>query len=77
LVCAEYKHLFPLDIHQENAQINNKAQLAPYHSQSLNMFRLSMSRHQGFSNSAFQMLDRSANEIAFEKHYWKTPDDGS
>jgi hypothetical protein len=39
-------HIF-LDIHQQNAQITNKLQLAPYHSQTLHMFRLSMSHHQG------------------------------
>jgi hypothetical protein len=51
-----------LDIHQQNAQITNKVQSALYHSQTLHTFRLSMSHHQGFSNSAFQMLDRSAND---------------
>jgi hypothetical protein len=51
-----------LEIHQQNAQITNKVQSAPYHKQTLHMFRLSMSHHQGFSNSAFQMLDRSAND---------------
>jgi hypothetical protein len=51
-----------LDTHQQNAQITNKVQSAPYHSQTLHIFRLSMSHHQGFSNSAFQMLDRSAND---------------
>jgi hypothetical protein len=33
---------FVLDIHQQNAQITYKVQLAPYHSQTLHMFRLSM-----------------------------------
>jgi hypothetical protein len=50
-----------LDIHQQNAQITNKVKSALYHSQTLDMFRLSLSHHQGFFNSAFQMLDRSAN----------------
>jgi hypothetical protein len=51
-----------LDIHQQNAQITNKVRIAPYHSQTLHMFRLSTSHHQVFFNSAFQMLDRSAND---------------
>ena len=51
-----------LDTHQQNAQITNKVQSALYHSQTLHMFRLSMSHHQGFFNSAYQMLDRSAND---------------
>jgi aspartate/tyrosine/aromatic aminotransferase len=38
-----------LDIHQQNAQITNKVQSALYHSQTLHMFRLFMSHHQGFS----------------------------
>jgi hypothetical protein len=42
-----------LDIHQQNAQITKKVQSAPYHKQTLHMFRLSMSHHQGFFNSAF------------------------
>jgi hypothetical protein len=51
-----------LDIHQQNAQITNNVQSALYHSQTLHMFRLSMSHHQEFSNSAFQMLVRSVND---------------
>jgi hypothetical protein len=47
-----------LDLHQQNAQITNKVKSAPYHSRTLHMFRLSMSHHQGFSNSDFQMLGR-------------------
>jgi hypothetical protein len=61
-----------LDIHQQNAQITNKVQSVPYHSQTLHMFRLFINHHQGFFNSAFQMLDRSANDTIE-----KTPDDGS
>jgi hypothetical protein len=57
-----------LDIHQQNAQITNKVQSAPYHKQSLHMFRLSMSHHQGFFNSAFLMLDRSANDTRKDLH---------
>jgi hypothetical protein len=37
-----------LDIHQQNAQIINKVQLAPYHSQTLHMFQLSTIHHQEF-----------------------------
>jgi hypothetical protein len=36
-----------LDIHQQNAQIINQVQSAPYHSQPLHMFRLSMSPDDG------------------------------
>jgi hypothetical protein len=36
-----------LDIHQQDAQITNEVQSALYHSQTLHMFRLFMSHHQG------------------------------
>jgi hypothetical protein len=49
-------HVYILDIHQQNAQITNKVQSAPYHKQTLHMFQLSMSHHQGFFNSVFQGL---------------------
>ena len=45
-----------LDIHQQNAQIINKVQSAPYHKQTLHMFQLSMSHHQGFSIVLFKFL---------------------
>jgi hypothetical protein len=64
-----YKHgARVLGIHQQNAQITNKVQSALYHNQILHMFRLSMSHHQGFFNSAFQMLDRSANDTCKVLH---------
>jgi hypothetical protein len=53
-------HIYILEIHQ---QITKKVQSALYYSRTLHMFWLSMSHHQGFSNSAFQMLDRSVIDI--------------
>ena len=53
-------HIYILEIQQ---QITKKVQSALYYSRTLPMFWLSMSHHQGFSNSAFQMLDRSVIDI--------------
>jgi hypothetical protein len=51
------------EIHQQMHKSLKKVQSALYYSRTLHMFRLSMSHHQGLSNSASQMLDRPIIDI--------------
>jgi hypothetical protein len=55
--------IFVPEIHQQMHKSLKRVQSALYYSRTLHMFRLSMSHHQGLSNSASQMLDRPIIDI--------------